>query len=97
MTTVAITTADIALYRRYDGDLDGLSRSADRDVGSSDAVWRVIDDLRQRAFIVTNGRSSEAFRRGFESDLAAYIPGEQARMEFWQMVDIDLRRSKADQ
>jgi hypothetical protein len=84
------------MYRRYDGDLDGLSRSGDRHAGSSDGVWRVIDDLRQRAFVVANGRSSEAFLRDFESDLIAYVPDERARSDSWQMIDVDLRRSRPE-
>ncbi|MDH4259584.1 MAG: hypothetical protein OEW16_04695, partial [Gammaproteobacteria bacterium] len=74
MSTIAITAADIAMYRRYDGDIDGLSRSADRDADISDAAWRMIDDLRQRAFIVAAGRGSEAFVQRYEADLVASIP-----------------------
>lgn len=96
MTAIAITAADIALYRRYDGDVDGLSRSADRDANVSDAHWRIIDDLRQRAFIVAAGRGSELFGNRLESDLATYIPDESARSEFRQLVEADLKAA-ADQ
>ena len=59
MSTIAISAADVALYSRYDGDLDGLSRSADRGADVSVVAWRTIDDLRQRGFIVAAGRGSE--------------------------------------
>jgi hypothetical protein len=85
------TAADIALYRRYDGDLDGLSRSADRDADVSAAAWRTIEDLRQRAFIIAAGRGSQAFAQRFESDLAVSIPDEQVRSEFRRLVETDLR------
>lgn len=91
MNAITITAADIALYRRYDGDLDGLSMSADRDAHVSDAAWRTIEDLRQRAFIVATGRSSRAFGQRFEADLVAFIPDEQARSEFRRLVEADLR------
>jgi hypothetical protein len=70
--------------------MDGLARSADRDANVSDAAWRRIDDLRQRAFIVASGRGSQAFGLAFEADLAACIPDAQARHEFRQLVEADL-------
>jgi hypothetical protein len=91
MSTIAITAADIAMYRRYDGDIDGLSRSADRDADVSDAAWRMIDDLRQRAFIVAAGRASKAFAQRYEADLVASIPDATVRSEFRQLVEVDLR------
>lgn len=90
MSTIAITAADIALYRQYDGDLDGLSRSAGREADVSDAAWRTIDDLRQRAFIVAAGRGSEAFVQRFEADLVASVPDAQVRSAFRQLVEADL-------
>jgi hypothetical protein len=90
-----ITAPALVLYRRYDGDLDGLSRSADRNADVSDETWRIIDDLRQRAFIVAMGRGSESFSRKFEADLATYISDERARREFALLVDSD-RAAAAD-
>ena len=90
---MAITAADIALYRRYDGNLDGFSRSADRGVVVSDADWRVIDDLRQRAFIIAKERGSAPFARSFEADLLKHIPDEGARIEFRRLVEVDLEAS----
>jgi hypothetical protein len=89
MSTIAITAADIALYRRYDGDLDGLSRSGDRDADVSESAWRMIDDLRQRAFIVAAGRGSQAFAQQFEADLAVCIPDVQVRTLFRELVEAD--------
>jgi hypothetical protein len=54
-----LTASDVAFYRRYDGDLDGLRRSADRDVPVVEADWRLLEDLRQRAVIVARGSGSE--------------------------------------
>lgn len=93
----AIPAADIALYRRYDGDLDGLARSPCRNPGTSGTSWRLIDELRQRAFIVAMGRGSEQFRQEFEADLASHIPDEDARREFRQIVDSDLRAAQEPQ
>ena len=90
VSTIAITAADIALYRRYDGDLDGFSRSADLGADVSEAVWRAIDGLRQRAFIVAAGRGSETFAQRFAADLIACIPDAQARSGFQQLVEADL-------
>lgn len=94
MSTIGITPADIALYCRYDGDLDGLSRSTDRNADDSDAAWRTIDDLRQRAFIVAAGRASEAFAQSFQVDLVACIPDAKVRSEFQQIVDADCVRAR---
>ncbi|MEZ5558630.1 MAG: hypothetical protein R3E86_08835 [Pseudomonadales bacterium] len=93
MTTTAISSADIALYRRFDGDIDGLSRSAARDVHASDAAWRTIDDLRQRAFIVAAGHASEVFAQRFEADLVAHISDVKVRSQFRQLVEADLSAS----
>ena len=85
----AISAAAIALYRRYDGEGDGLCRSADRNADVSDQDWRIVDDLRQRAFIVATGRGSERFRNELEADLARCMPDEHVRREFQQLVDGD--------
>lgn len=89
MSTIAITAADIALYRRYDGDLDGLSRSGGRDAVVSESAWRMIDNLRQRAFIVSARRGSQAFAQQFEADLAVCIPDVQVRTAFRDLVEAD--------
>jgi hypothetical protein len=65
MPASAVSAAAIALYRRYNGDSDGFSRSADRDADVSERDWRIIDDLRHRAFIVATGRGSARFRQEF--------------------------------
>jgi hypothetical protein len=62
VSTIAITAADIALYHRYDGDLDGLSRSADRGADVSEAVWRAIDGLRQPPLLGLDRRASACRR-----------------------------------
>lgn len=89
---VPITATDIALYRRFDGDLDGLIRSAERDSTISESVWRLLDDMRQRAVIVARGSGSGAFRRELESDLAANLADAQAHSEFRRIVAADLAR-----
>jgi hypothetical protein len=89
---VPITSADIAFYRLYDGDLDGLGRSADRDAAINVSYWRRLEDLRQRAVIVARGNGSEAFRREFESNLAAHLADADALSEFRQIVAADLNR-----
>ena len=94
MKASPISAATVALYRRYDGDADGLSRSADRGVDIYDD-WRAIDELRQRAFIVATGRGSEPFCQRFQSDLAAYMPDERARREFDELVQADLKAASA--
>jgi hypothetical protein len=93
MSASTISAAAIVLYRRYDGDLDGFSRSVDRHADVDDKAWRIIDDLRQRAFTVATGRGSESFCRSFEADLIARVPDERARGEFHQLVDADLNRA----
>ena len=87
-----ITSTDISLYRRFDGDLDGLSRSAGRESISSEAAWRLLDDLRQRAVIVATGNGSEAFRRELEADLAVLLPDPVLLAEFRQIVAVDVQR-----
>jgi hypothetical protein len=88
-----LTSSDIAFYRRYDGDLDGLRRSADRDVPVVEADWRLLEDLRQRAVIVARGSGSESFRRELERDLAAHLADAGALAEFRQIVAADLERT----
>jgi hypothetical protein len=87
---VPITAADIALYRRYDGDLDGLCRSADRSALTSEAGWRTLDDLRQRAFIAARQGGSKTFERELESDLDACMADQHALIAFQLLVAADL-------
>ena len=87
---VPMTSIDIAFYRRYDGDLDGLSRSAHRNQPINESDWRTLEDLRQRAVIVARGSGSEAFRREFESDLAFHLTDAEALAEFQKIVAADL-------
>lgn len=89
---VAITSTDIAFYRRFDGDLDGLSRSADREADFSESAWRLLEDLRRRAVIAARGSGSDAFRRELESDLAAHLADAQALADFRRIVAVDLER-----
>jgi hypothetical protein len=91
MSGIAITLSDIALYRRYNGDVDGLQRSADRSAEFSDSAWRTIDDLRQRAFIVSAGRGSGVFDQRFEADLMGCMPDATVRGAFQEMLEADLR------
>jgi len=95
MTVAPIPASTVALYRRYNGDADGLSRSADRTADVSGADWRDIDDLRQRAFIVATGRGSESFCQSFEADLSARMPDNAARREFDRVVEADLQGPSA--
>jgi hypothetical protein len=93
MSSYRISASAIALYRRYDGDLDGLSRSVDRHAEVSEDIWRAIDDLRQRAAIVKKGLGSAAFRQCFAIDYAACIADDEARVEFQCLIDSDLQSS----
>jgi hypothetical protein len=90
---VRLTSSDIAFYRRYDGDLDGLCRSADRDVMIDESDWRLLEDLRRRAVIVARGSGSESFRRELERDLAAHMADAAALAEFRRIVAADLCRT----
>jgi hypothetical protein len=92
---VPITSADIAFYRRYDGDLDALSRSADRDATMHESDWRLLEDLRRRAVIAARGNGSERFRRELEADLAAHLADAEALAEFRQIVAADLNLTAA--
>lgn len=91
-----ITSEEIRLYQRYDGDLDGLSRSADYDE-LKEAQWRILEDLRQRAVIVARGSASEAFRQAFESELAFHLADAEALAAFRQIIAVDLSRPTSTQ
>jgi hypothetical protein len=89
---VPITGSEIAFYRRYDGDLDGLSRSSDRGAAVNEPDWRLLEDLRQRAVIVARGLGSKAYCRELDSLLATHLADTHARAEFQRLVDADLKR-----
>lgn len=91
-----IKTTDVELYRRYDGDVDGLSRSTDRESNVSDVVWRKIDDLRQNAFIVKSGQASGGFSERFEDELSNCNFENGALEEFWRMVAADIQLAKSN-
>jgi fructoselysine-6-P-deglycase FrlB-like protein len=96
-TTIVITATDLALYRRYDGDLEHLSRSTDWTPEFRDAVWRRIEELRQRAYIVTAGLGTAAFAQRVAAEIVECMADEQTRIAFQQLVECDLadnRRSR---
>lgn len=91
MPTSPISLDDIACYRSWDGDVDALARSTDR--GRSAEAWRVLDDLRQRAFLIATGQGSDAFAARLEAELATNIPDAEARAMFRSLVSADVSKA----
>jgi hypothetical protein len=90
VSDIVITAADLALYRRYDGDLEHLSRSGDWTAEFRDVVWRRIEELRQQAYIVAAGLGAAAFTERVEAEIIACMADEQTRIEFQQLVERDI-------
>ena len=91
--SVSVDAEQLDLYCRYDGDMDALSRSADRNAKVSEEMWRLIDDLRQRMFIVESGQGSLSFRAALESDLSNRIQGKQILDSLLRLVAADIEKT----
>ena len=89
----SVDAAQLELYCRYDGDMDGLSRSANRNAKVSEEVWRLIDDLRRRMFIVESGQGSLSFRAALESDLSKHVQSAQILDSLRHLVAADIERA----
>lgn len=85
--------AQLEIYSRYDGDMDGLSRSADRNAKVSVETWQLIDDLRQRMFIVESGQGSSSFRAALESDLSKHVQSTQVLEALQRLVAADIEKA----
>jgi hypothetical protein len=67
-----LTLDKLKMYRRFNGDIDGLSRAGVDD--SSGAIyedWRVIDELRQALFLVRSGQAAPEFAASVEQRLSS--------------------------
>jgi hypothetical protein len=93
VTIAAISKTQLDLYRRYDGDIDGVYRARDQAAEASSEAWPLIDQLRQRLFLVLSGQASPEFQSRLELDLCASIPQESVRAELRLMVEADLQRT----
>ncbi|HPG95623.1 MAG TPA: hypothetical protein PLR28_13800 [Dokdonella sp.] len=93
MDFLLIDAGQLELYRHYDGDADGLSRSADRTAQVSDRIWQLIDDLRQRSFIVESGRGALSFRAALEADLSKHIPNKEVLDSLLRIVASDIKEA----
>ena len=64
-----LTLDKLKMYRRFDGDIDGYSRSrVDDQSGITDEEWHAIDELRQALFLVQSGQARQSLLRQSSSD-----------------------------
>jgi hypothetical protein len=74
MSYLTISESDLALYRRFDGDVDDFQRSGSPASPEVFEVWSLIEDLRQRLRAVATHQSSESFEAQLSIDLRNYVP-----------------------
>lgn len=75
-----LTPGKIWLYRRFNGDIDGLARAGINDsTGEVLDDWRLIDELRQALFLIWSGRAAPEFTISIEQRLAAVTADEETR------------------
>jgi len=58
-----ISLENLNIYKKYNGDIDGWARSADRNELEliDDSEWLLIDQLIQQIQMVNSGVTSESF------------------------------------
>lgn len=96
MSAAKVDAAQFELYRRYDGDFDALARSRDGSADAREDVWRLIDDFRQRMFIVESHKASDGFRARLEGDLKRCLTDHVVVERLRQLVTSDLAGSPGE-
>jgi hypothetical protein len=82
-----LTLDKLRMYQRFDGDIDGYSRSrVDDTSGITDEEWRIIDELRQALFLVSSGRAAPEFAASVEQRLSSVAADEQTRQALRELV-----------
>jgi hypothetical protein len=82
-----LTLDKLKMYRRFDGDIEGYSRSrVDDQSGITDEEWRVIDELRQALFLVQSGKAAPEFAASVEQRLSSVAPDEATRQAVRELV-----------
>jgi hypothetical protein len=88
-----ITMTELDHYRRYDGDLDGLSRAQDRAAEEASTNWPLIDRLRQALFLVLSDQATEGFKNRTLRDLNEALADELVKAELRDIVEADVRKA----
>ena len=83
-----LTLEKLAVYRAFEGDIDGWARSSRQEGSStiSDEDWSVIEELRQGLFLVATGRASTAFSASLNERLLAVTADEATRRALRELV-----------
>ena len=76
-----ITVSKLKLYQKYDGDLDGLSRSSCRDnaLDSIEDDWRTIEKLRSGLWSIQKVPCAQSYRDKIKKELASQTADEETR------------------
>jgi hypothetical protein len=86
-----LTLEKLAVYRAFEGDIDGWARSL-RPEGTSnmtDDDWSVIEELRQGLFLVATGRASTAFSAALTERLFAVTADDPTRQALRELATND--------
>jgi hypothetical protein len=86
-----ISTKQIDVYTRFNGDVDMYQRRRAADPDMFDEAWSTIADLRQRLSSVVACLGSEKYRQSVETDLIAWTADDATRQRLYDMVRADLR------
>lgn len=82
-----LTLDKLEIYRRFNGDIDGYSRSSmDDRSGITDEDWRLIDELRQALFLVRSGQAAAEFAASVEHRLSYVAADEGTRQALRELV-----------
>lgn len=82
-----LTPEKLLIYRRYQGDIDGWSRTRNpsESSGMSDGDWYLIEELRQALFLVSSGRASTEFALATEQRLIEVTLDEETRLSIREL------------
>ena len=76
-----ITKEKLKFYQKYDGDLDGLSRSIDSDsaVASTEEDWKMIEHLRSGLWQIHKVPCADSYREQVQKDFMENTSDEKTR------------------
>lgn len=82
-----LTLTKIRVYRKYGGDIDGLTRAKNQKDASlvTHDEWFLIDSLIQKLALVKNGKASPEYAKRISVEVRQNVEGEEAINELMEL------------
>ena len=92
-----VSAAQVEIYATFNGDIDMYQSRGSPQSAIVGDVWKTIEDLRRRLFLVATGRASVKFASTTEADFLAWTTDDDARRRIRALVDRDVKAQSNSQ